>query len=304
MKNIKGLIGSAKLGLQKVSPKATFVGGVVFGVGALAMAVVQTLKLEPVIDEAKDQIDEVKEQAEIKVIDNKQKSKALTKIYGKVGLKMAKLYSVPFALEVASVAMFLWSNHIYKSRAAAYAAAYAAVSEAFKMYRQRVVDDQGAEKDREYYTGRKIEIKDVFDPETGEKIDWIEEWHNGRPVSQYARIFDCANPNWTKHAPTNFAMLRGVQDYCNNLLKIRGHLFLNEVYDQLGYVRTKAGAIVGWKNGGEGDHFVDFGIWDADGNILPDVERDEPAIWMDFNVDGPIIDDVFDNPDFNYDGVI
>ena len=303
MKGIKGLIGSAKLGLQKVSPKATFVGGVVFGVGALVMAAAQTFKLEPVIDEAKDQIDEVKEQAELEVINDRQKSKALTKIYGKVGLKMVKLYSLPFALEVASVAMFLWSNHIYKSRAAAYAAAYAAVSEAFKMYRQRVVDDQGAEKDREYYSGRKKVVTKEVNAETGEVEEKVE-YHNNRPVSQYARIFDCANANWTRHAPTNFAVLRGVQDYCNNLLKIRGHLFLNEVYDQLGYVRTKAGAIVGWKNGGEGDHFVDFGIWDADGNILPGVERDEPAIWMDFNVDGPIIDDVFDNPNYNYDGVI
>lgn len=303
MKNIKGLIAGAKLGLKKVSPKVTFVGGVVFGVGALAMAVVQTFKLEPVIDEAKEQIEDVKSNEKMELIDHKEATKDLGKIYGKTTLKMAKLYSLPFALEVASVAMFLWSNHIYKSRAAAYAAAYAAVSEAFKAYRQRVVDDQGAEKDREYYSGRKKVVTKEVNAETGKEEEKVEYFH-GRPVSQYARIFDCANINWTTHALTNQAYLKGIQDYCNELLKIRGHLFLNEVYDQLGFVRTKAGAIVGWKNGGEGDQYVDFGIWDADGFLLNHIDPYEAAIWLDFNVDGPIIDDVFDNPEFNYDGVI
>lgn len=40
--------------------------------------------------------------------------------------------------------------------------------------------------------------------------------------------------------------LRRQQDYANEMLKARGHLFLNEVYDLLDIPRSKAGQVVGW----------------------------------------------------------
>ena len=37
----------------------------------------------------------------------------------------------------------------------------------------------------------------------------------------------------------------------NELLKFRGFLFLNDVYDMLGYARTKTGQFLGWRAGDE-----------------------------------------------------
>ena len=86
--------------------------------------------------------------------------------------------------------------------------------------------------------------------------------------------------------------LKRQQDYANDRLKAKGHLFLNEVYDMLGIDRTKAGQIVGWvydEDHPVGDNFVDFGIYDytKPANVRF-VNGNERTILLDFNVDGPI----------------
>ena len=61
---------------------------------------------------------------------------------------------------------------------------------------------------------------------------------------------------------------------------------------------TKAGAVVGWtyKANGEnthGDNYVDFGIYDLyDAQKRAFVNGYERCIWLDFNVDGNILDEI------------
>ena len=88
--------------------------------------------------------------------------------------------------------------------------------------------------------------------------------------------------------------LRRQEDWANELLKAKGHLFLNEVYDMLGIPRTKAGQVVGWiydEKNPIGDNFVDFGIYDIhrprNRDFVNGIER---TILLDFNVDGNILD--------------
>ena len=45
--------------------------------------------------------------------------------------------------------------------------------------------------------------------------------------------------------------LKAQISYANELLKHRGYLFLNDVYDMLGCARTKAGQFLGWRAGDE-----------------------------------------------------
>lgn len=102
--------------------------------------------------------------------------------------------------------------------------------------------------------------------------------------STYAQIFDSSNPNWERKPEYVMLFLKNVQNYMNDLLNARGYVFLNDVYDRLGFQRTPAGQLVGWiKDGGVG--YVNFGLPSApaDNQLLP-VE----SIAMDFNVDGII----------------
>lgn len=101
--------------------------------------------------------------------------------------------------------------------------------------------------------------------------------------SVYAREFDDKNPNWHNHPEYNLLFLRAQQNYANDLLRSRGHIFLNEIYDMLGFDRTSAGAVVGWVIDGSG--YVDFGTFDA--QTTP-----TETITLDFNVDGVMYDKI------------
>lgn len=102
-------------------------------------------------------------------------------------------------------------------------------------------------------------------------------------TSKYARTFDENNPNWHSTPEYNRLFLRANQNYANDQLQSRGHIFLNEIYDMLGFARSSAGAVVGWIKDGAGDNYVDFGFGTS---------TDDSAIQLDFNVDGVIYDKI------------
>ncbi len=109
---------------------------------------------------------------------------------------------------------------------------------------------------------------------------------NGTEYSPYARFFDETSREWKKDAEMNLYFLQCQQTWANHQLRARGHIFLNEIYDSLGMERSSAGQIVGWVVNGEGDGFVDFGLYEARSTGFR--HGLEPRIILDFNVDGPV----------------
>ena len=110
-------------------------------------------------------------------------------------------------------------------------------------------------------------------------------------VSQYARFFDESCRDWVNDSEYNLMFIRMTQRRMNDLLRSRGYLFLNDVYDALGMTRTKAGQIVGWVYDDKntiGDNHVDFGLYSE--KSKPFVNGFEKSILLDFNVDGVILD--------------
>ena len=70
-------------------------------------------------------------------------------------------------------------------------------------------------------------------------------------------------------------------------------MFLNEVYEQLGFEHTSAGAVVGWIYGGFGDDYVDFGIFNESYKPARDfINGYNNAVVLDFNVDGVIYNQI------------
>ena len=100
----------------------------------------------------------------------------------------------------------------------------------------------------------------------------------------YTRRFDQANRNWTAKSENNRMFLRTSQDWANNVLQVRGHIFLNDIQDMLGFDRTSQGQLVGWLKNGDGDGFVDFGVTEVE---------DEPGVFLlTFNPDGVMYDKI------------
>ena len=102
-----------------------------------------------------------------------------------------------------------------------------------------------------------------------------------KTYSKYARIFDESSVNWSKDQKANLMFLKYQQTYATDLLKKKGTVFLNEVYEMLGIPRSQEGCVVGWhydKKNSIGDNYIDFGLND----II------KSSIVLDFNVDGRV----------------
>ena len=108
-------------------------------------------------------------------------------------------------------------------------------------------------------------------------------------TSPYGFKFDENSASWDRSRDMNVFFLKFTQDYFNDLLKLRGYLFLNEVYDRLGIPRRALGQCVGWiydENNPNGDNFVDLDIFNERNN------NDENVFILDPNVDGYILDKI------------
>jgi len=109
--------------------------------------------------------------------------------------------------------------------------------------------------------------------------------------SQYAKCFDKTSNVWTEDPEYNLMFLKHMELYASNVLRVKGHVFLNEVYEWLGLPKTKAGQIVGWKLG-KGDDYVSFGLNSFDPQVCKFINGESNVVVLDFNVDGVILDEL------------
>lgn len=284
--------------IKKHSPEILVTAGIVGGVVSAVMACKATTKLSEVLEEPKKTIDKIHEvvndpdyKDKYTVEDSK---KDLTIVYAQTGLKIIKLYGPAVVLGAASIASILAGHNILRKRNTALAAAYATVDRSFREYRDRVIERFGKDLDKELkYNIKAKEVQETVVDENGNEKT-VTKTVNAAQESDYARFFDEACNGWMKDAESNLAFLRLQQNHANDILRSRGHLFLNEVYDMLGIPRTKAGQIVGWiydEKNPVGDNYVDFGIYDLyDERKRAFVNGYERSILLDFNVDGNIWD--------------
>ena len=293
------LYNNSKNMVQKYSPEILAGVGVVGTVTSAVMACKATMKLNDILEESKETRDKIKEvESNPKYEDRytpEDAKKDLTINYMQTGMKIAKLYAPAVILGSASLGCLLTSNNILRKRNAALSAAYMTVDKSFKEYRNRVTERFGEEVEKEIrYNIKAEEIETTVVNEDGSETTVKETVKVADPnlYSDYAKFFDEANPNWKPDPEYNLMFLKSQQQYANDLLKSRGRLFLNEVYDMLGIDRTKAGQVVGWvynKDNPSGDNFVDFGIYDmSKERVRAFVNGYETNILLDFNVDGDV----------------
>lgn len=303
---IKKIINQAGLKIKKYSPEILMVAGIVGTVTAAVTACKATLKVKDVMSEKEELQNDIHKCLENPDVDYTEEDgkKDLTTVYAQTGVKLIKLYAPSVILGGASIASIVMGQKILKKRNIALAAAYTAIDKGFKKYRANVVERFGERVDKElrYNIKAKEVEKKITDKNGKEKtVKEIQYDIEGNPlenISEYARFFDEAtSTEHHKDAEYNLMFLRRQQDYANEVLKAKGHLFLNDVYEMLGIPKTKAGQVVGWiydEKNPNGDNYVDFGIYRLSG-YEPSDERKrafvngyERNILLDFNVDGPI----------------
>lgn len=282
-------VGRQILLTKKHSPTILFAGGIVGAVGATVLACRATLKLEEVVDEGA-RLEKLARTLEHKDYSPEDSQQDLVKIKVQTAFNIAKLYAPAAALGAVSVAALTGSHVVLSKRNAAVMAAYSALDKGFNEYRARVREELGEEKDQEFRHGVET-VQETVEGKDGKSKTVEKRLINPQTPSIYARFFDEGSPSWSRQPEYNQLFLNCQQNYANDLLRARGHVFLNEVYDMLGIPRSKEGAVVGWILNGEGDNFIDFGAYDGKNErTRAFVNGQERSILLDFNVDGLIYD--------------
>lgn len=304
--NWKDALARTALVVKKHSPTILTVLGVVSIPTSIVFATRAARKLDDTLDDVKEKIDLVKEKreniSEEEYTDREHKTD-MVKAYMYAGRKFTKLYAPTVLSAGVAIGSVIGSHNIMSKRNLGLLMLYQASKTSYEEYRARIRDRYGDDIDNQIQYGLNTEkVKVQYEDDQGKKktkteevitlgdegLDYIQKY------SPYARFFDEFNPNWERNAEYNLMFLNGVQNWANEKLQSRGHMFLNEIYEALGLPHSQAGAVVGWvydrKNPDHnGDNYIDFHIH----NISMErshafVNGYEPSILLDFNVDGVI----------------
>lgn len=294
LKSVNGVTSKAVMKLKKHSPEILVVAGIAGTVVSAVLACKATTKVAEILDETKGTLDTIHEGMETGAINGQEYTtedgkKDTVVVYAQTGMKLAKLYGPAIILGTLSITSILASNNILRKRNVALGAAYAAIDKSFKEYRGRVIERFGEQVDTELKYGikaKKFEEIEV-DPETGKekKVKKTVMVADPNLQSDYAVYFDSKSRNYETNPDYNRMFLKAQQAFANDKLQTRGHLFLNEVLDDLDLPRTPAGQIVGWTKDGP-DGYVNFRIVEVERET--EDGRHEPALLLDFNVEGNI----------------
>lgn len=278
--NISAIAGKIGVRLSKNAPTILAASGIAaMAAGAVTAAVQGYSYKEKVLNEyaeTRNHIEQVATDSEegrlVEPYTDEEQKRDKLALYIRTGVKTIIHFSVPIAL-TAGGAVLVWRGHVVAARRfAALSAAYTGLKASYDDLRERVQEAP------------------VLGPDdTREVEDAKGEKHEVRGLkSPYERYFGPENPNWDPSKQAAEAFLVANQNYFNDLLEARGHVFLNEVYDALGFPRTSAGQVVGWVKGNK-DGYISFmpsrheDIYDDEGNLY--------AAWiLDFNVDGVVFD--------------
>lgn len=278
----------AVLKLSKHSPKILFGAGIAGMVGTVVVASHAALKAQPVMQSAHDRLENANG-GDWSERDPEGHKHAVVKVYQDTAVDLVKIYAPVVLVGVTSIVCLTRSHQILTNRNVAITAAYAGLDKAFREYRERVVTELGQEKDFEF--AHKMTTKDIvaYD-EAGNPVIKEQKSVSKDASTLYGRWFNDSNRHWEKNNGYNVTFIENQLKYANYLLKLKGHLFLNEVYDMLGYDRTPEGCVVGWlfygKDGSDG--YIDFGIYQHP-DFMAGYERN---CFLDFNVDGVVYDQI------------
>lgn len=296
--------GKAEFTIKKNSPEILLGAGIVGFVGTVVLACRATCRADEVLEFHRKKIKDINDAKEIADADPEGEMSYDIEIYRqdkairylKTTGSLAKLYAPTVAVGALSLACILTSRNIMQKRYLGVVAAYNGLSAAFEEYRKRVRDEYGEGLDKHFRYGTTYDELPVYD-ENGKKTkekEQVEKTETGMvmPNDDSCRFFDSSNPNWDKNPTFSMMWLRGQQNILNDILHTRGHVFLNEVYDALGFPHTPQGAVLGWIDG-EGDNCIDFGLYDPNKeNVRRFVNGVDNVIMLEFNHDGVIWDKI------------
>lgn len=295
---VKSGIMKTGLRVKAASPEILLGLGITCGIAAVVTGCMASRKVDKVLEEAQDEldvVDKVIENADTEEEERAAKHQVIN-VYASLAWKLCKLYGPTALLMLASGGCILTSHGILKKRYLTTAAAYKALDEAYKSYRDYVANELGygeGEKAIAAQATCKDNVKEQLEDGTVVDVEGNKLINAAaKKKSPYEFDFNRYTAPWTwKNNPVELkAFLLTAQNYMNDKFHRDGYLFLNEVLNYIGLEPTAAGQVVGWFRGA-GDDDVDFGFLDT---YIQDMCLDSDLvtknIHLNFNCDGIMYD--------------
>lgn len=351
-KKLTRAVGKAWMKTKKVSPEICVIGGIVCGAGALVLVGVNTWKnkeqlqksakkarnwtetMVTITEEEKKRLkkkelkkivvtDEGEEQLPVRVyVDEKTMSEANKNALMGARIDFAKdivkTYWLPVTLEVGSV-FFIWKGRtILRKRLGAMSAAYAALAEAYRKYRQKVAEKYGRDVDEELALGYSVEAH-VDEDGNVEKVVKMKPEDNLNPYGFFLNdgVFDDVTGEWYWHNEAwarkskleKLQMVRQEQDRATWELRTIGYWRLEGTMLRLGLDPKEAAKFhdVGkvWKE--DSGNAVEFGVFEGKYQLgvnrgFTDSYCSQADCYINPNVDGYIgyINDQLEKYDRRY----
>ncbi len=297
-------INTMKIKLQKNAPDIMVVAGAVIVVGSAIYACTKSVEAHDILEEANAKLKDIEYGADAADgdpgFDERIARKERMKVYGGLVRDLGRCYGPAIAGGATGLGLMLGAHKILKDRNTALTMAYANLLASYNSYRASVREELGDEREFMIRSGAKKETFEGDDIESGKKVkkDLMVVHDDGTTHSIYARIFDECNINWERSPSKNLSFIKAMQCFANDKLRAEGVVYLNDVYQMLGFPRTGEGQIIGWiwdpnNEEHDGDNYIDFGIFDncfRKAEVRDFINGYEPCIWLDFNVDGVVYD--------------
>jgi hypothetical protein len=270
--NVSKVITGLSKFWAKNNDKIELIGGMIGVAAGAAALIVKAEDIADVTEELKQRIDFVKE---VDAEENgwaeagedrshyiRETVKTATVGYGKsagIGVGLIVAGEIAQGVSHATVTKKLVTA---TTNLAAVSASLAGVSSTLANYRQRVIEDQGAEKDYQYLTGGTMETVEVKKDGTIVKTSTPIHTDATNVYIPHSFFFDEANVNWTKTPQANYDFLCSCENQINNMLTMRDVLTENDIRFVPGANRTKAGAAAGARafNKDGGRNYISFGM--------------------------------------------
>lgn len=287
LKNLGGIIYRNRSNIE-------FVGGLLLEIGGTALIVSKAKRAAEISQHCSWRMDDMRIADEKNAWESPEERKEERRdIFKYAVTEYTKCYGVAFGMVAGGMALTVVSkvtDNNTISDAYALAASTAAI---FSQYRQRVIEDQGEEKDQLYLFGpQAVTVEVDKDGNVIQKTEPIEDINGKVNLPPHCMIFDEANPNWEKDPIANKDFLENHQRWLNQKLQAEGFLWENDIRRDLSFPLVKCG----WTSGifatdvDGNTNYLDLGL----GVMNPAAQRFrdgvEPSIILQPNLENNITD--------------
>ena len=283
--------------VRKNLPNITTALSVVGVLGTAFFSARAAYKSVKPIEEHKEKMGQLRANKE-KFDTSKEYNKEVAVVYKKTAKELIKVYWPAAVSSGLTIAGILTTNNVHRKRYLTMAGMYTSVAAAYNEYRKRVSEKYGEEAERDlYYNIQREEIITVETDKKGNektKVEVVTKPGTTESTDYSLLLLQAGDKVWYYGRPdmTSWRLIE-IQKNLTQLLRTRGYLFLNEVYDALEKPQIPEGQIIGWiydENKDETDNCVDFGLKEGTENYDLFMSGKNDYVYITLNHDGTIYD--------------